>query len=129
MELLPCPFCGSADVEMVTRYELFVVECQDCGAVGQDRANEHYAAAAWNRRATDPALLALARFGAEVLCESTDYCGSFACGLSMAALEHIALAGPVLDFPDVGSPTIRPGIASAIARLLAPDGTESEVAP
>ena len=114
MELLPCPFCGSADVEMVTRYELFVVECQDCGAVGQDRANEHYAAAAWNRRAAnapaDPALLALAKLGAEVL------------HYSSVADERRERSG----IYEADGMTYAPGVLALADRLLAPDGAASE---
>ena len=124
MDLLPCPFCGSADVEMVTRYELFVVECQDCGAVGQDRAKEHYAAAAWKRRAAnapaDPALMALARFGADVIASHRGPTGKWA-QPALLALPDIAR--------DIGvtiGGQFAPGIASAIAALLAPDGAASE---
>lgn len=66
----------------------------------------------------DPALLALAKLAAEVLRESDE----FQFGLSGPAIHHIALGGALLDHNDVGMPSLRPGIADAIARLLAPDG-------
>jgi hypothetical protein len=101
----------------------------ECFSCTEPHYEPEYAAATWNRRAAnapaDPALLALAKLGAEVLRESD----GFQFGLSGAAIHHIALGGAVLDHNDVGMPSLRPGIADAIARLLAPDGAASEGGP
>lgn len=50
--LLPCPFCG-AEAPRVFPANTFV-ECQGCGGLGPDGANETEAIAAWNRRTALP---------------------------------------------------------------------------
>ncbi len=58
-ELLPCPFCGSADSRLVqcfTRasddFAFWSVECLDCGAEIADDESQEAADRHWNTRAT-----------------------------------------------------------------------------
>ena len=59
--LLPCPFCGNENVEVITHYDLnygskseFLVHCftldGGCGACGGLRDSKYEAIEAWNRR-------------------------------------------------------------------------------
>lgn len=49
-ELLPCPFCGSNDIDTEGPcYTEFM--CNDCGASIYDQASHAEAIAAWNTRA------------------------------------------------------------------------------
>jgi hypothetical protein len=68
----------------------------------------------------DPALLALARFGADVIASHRGPTGKWA-QPSLLALPDIAR-----DLGVTISGQFAPGIASAIAALLAPDGAASE---
>jgi Lar family restriction alleviation protein len=62
--LAPCPFCGSSQVEAVSRArgEMWFVACLDCHAIGPeppaghqgDPTTEAEAIAAWNRRPAHP---------------------------------------------------------------------------
>ena len=57
-ELLPCPFCGSADIDLVPTYHAGrgTPICTDCGAnVGVHDTDEENNAA-WNRRADNSEL-------------------------------------------------------------------------
>ena len=124
-ELLPCPFCGEA-ADLVGEFELDVVACQTCYARTDAFAGDgEHAAAAWNRRAAnapaDPAVLALAKLGASLLRRSWNE------GVGFCDSEWLQddLDGDAVSFglADKG-PNVRlgltPGIADAIARLLAP---------
>lgn len=55
-KLLPCPFCGCADLEMQHVSDMWgetsKVECKGCLASGP-QANVHAAAVLWNRRIDD----------------------------------------------------------------------------
>lgn len=65
-ELLPCPFCGSADLEISDLdEETCVVDCKKCLSnggyyPGDDSTQPYEAAELWNKRTDriDPALLA-----------------------------------------------------------------------
>lgn len=68
-KLLPCPFCGSTDVLVITDEdddgEFAAVGCNDCGAgsrqhyfCGEDA--REYAAGAWNRRPPEDTCLSIA---------------------------------------------------------------------
>ena len=72
------------------------------------------------RAPADPALLALARFGADVIASHRGPTGKWA-QPSLLALPDIAR-----DLGVTISGQFAPGIASAIAALLAPDGAASE---
>ena len=57
IELKPCPFCGSADIEISFRYPLLgkkelrmLVVCNCCGCMTAQYRNEDKAVEAWNRR-------------------------------------------------------------------------------
>lgn len=49
-ELLPCPFCGSRDIELVSGAPETWVRCRGCRASTDTRSVEQ-AVYAWNRRA------------------------------------------------------------------------------
>lgn len=124
MELLPCPFCGEA-AQIVGEFELDVVACQTCYARTDAFAGDDgdYAAAAWNRRATnaanapaDPALLALDR---ELRIRNLIAEREFN---TAAANREIAQFGEWRWDHDAADKAC----ADAIARLLAPDGAASE---
>jgi hypothetical protein len=51
-ELLPCPFCGSTNIEALARFNF--VACQGCGASLEDV--EPSARELWNTRTTPPAV-------------------------------------------------------------------------
>ena len=62
--LEPCPFCGSAHVDVVMfethHNEMWHrAECQNCMAKSSGSKYPALAIAAWNRRATDPAVAEL----------------------------------------------------------------------
>ncbi len=48
-ELLPCPFCGSKDLDYS---DIDYVECVCCGTFGPDSSKEEKSIDLWNRRAT-----------------------------------------------------------------------------
>ena len=52
-ELLPCPFCGSDDIEAIKTdeyYEEYEVQCQECGGRGAWENTKTMAIKVWNRR-------------------------------------------------------------------------------
>lgn len=53
-ELLPCPCCGSANVEVVKSYSygapVFSVACPDCPVRTNRSCGKEYVVEAWNRR-------------------------------------------------------------------------------
>jgi Lar family restriction alleviation protein len=56
--LLPCPFCGSHDVEAASpTYSWFLIRCLGCGievdSFGEDPTGDDIMAAKWNRRAAN----------------------------------------------------------------------------
>lgn len=121
MELLPCPFCGRDGGRIRPGHQVL---CAWCWAEGPEEGTTDEAMSAWNRRAAnapaDPALLALARFGADVIASHRGPTGKWA-QPSLLALPDIAR-----DLGVTISGQFAPGIASAIAALLAPDGAASE---
>ena len=126
MELLPCPFCGQTPwVEYGTDVSYGIRVEHLCRTTPCE--TEADAAAEWNaaNAPADPALLALAKLGAW-LCrhywlDVAHGAGGF--GNSDAGLTDRAAGWfGVMD----ESYTPRPGIADAVARLLAPDGAASE---
>lgn len=85
-ELLPCPFCGSANVDptysLGSRSDgthVHAAGCDVCGAVGPDTPDDSKIGEAWNRRAPPAAVESQERRQAEwgalskVLDEYTDY--------------------------------------------------------
>lgn len=108
------PWCDSCYQDMVQEVE------------GDARAEERALAA---NATADPALLALARFGAGVaqkLWLLVDDVGGGFDDAGGYALDRMAIAAGIMMDADYYNPS--PGIAAAIARLLAPDGA-GEVAP
>ena len=77
----------------------------------------------------DPALLALARLGARLCRDQLSPTGGF-CHVRFEHLDRIGIDVGVLmpGHLDSTGPVTKPGIADAIARLVAPDGA-GEVAP
>jgi Lar family restriction alleviation protein len=132
MELLPCPFCGDDETPQIetglTRGSRIVV-CGGCGASSDYEESAAIAAAAWNRRAAnapaDPALLALAKLGAALVrgwfMGRSGFKSVGADSVSLVADESGVVALSLLT-----GYTLAPGIADAIAALLAPDGAASE---
>ena len=128
-KLLPCPFCG-ADGKMVSvDSRSWWVECRGCEVEGRSQHFENDAIDAWNRRAAnaapDPALLALAKFGAMVLDWSPLECGfpTIPGGVidDMAVRSGCALE----DASDGGHECwTAPDVRLAIAALLAPDAPD-----
>ena len=128
-ELLPCPFCRSDDLDE-QRGRLVHVFCLDCQASGPGGDDLSVALAAWNRRAApDPALLAPAKLGARLCRDQLSPTGGF-CHARYEHLDRIGIEEGALipGCLDSTGPVPKPGIADAIAALLAPDGAgESEV--
>lgn len=57
MKLLPCPFCGGTDLEATFHYFNGAIACQSCEAtLPLPTKSPETQAAAWNRRASPPAL-------------------------------------------------------------------------
>lgn len=53
-KLLPCPFCGGKNINLVDYSEVIVfVQCDDCCATFPHFDTKEEAINAWNRRATD----------------------------------------------------------------------------
>lgn len=50
-ELLPCPFCGSKEVDLVDELVIFSAQCRRCCATASPSSYAIGAAQAWNRRA------------------------------------------------------------------------------
>lgn len=50
-ELMPCPFCGSADSEMQQAQAEHYVQCLECEASTSLLGSRHEARELWNRRA------------------------------------------------------------------------------
>ena len=139
-DLLPCPFCNSVDAPSVHSLKIghrggysfgwCAPDYGGCGARSGVQSTKGAAASAWNRRApADPALLALARLGARLCRAQLSPTGGF-CHTRYEHLDRIGIEEGVLmpGHLDSTGPVIKPGIADAIARLLAPDGA-GEVAP
>jgi hypothetical protein len=90
IELLPCPFCGSSDIEILHREchvagidaEGYCAECCHCGTSQTLYCiSPEYAAKMWNNRAVDvpggvssESLLQVARMMKEI-CSRTEDCG------------------------------------------------------
>lgn len=133
--LLPCPHCGGFDTLTVSGIQIgtkttwrTICDAEDsgCGAQGGTALTKHAAAAAWNRRA--PADLALARLAAKLFdrawIKSVGFVNE---GGLQDDLDRDTVAFGLVRYEAPGDFQMAPGIASAIARLLAPDGAESEV--
>ena len=59
IELKPCPFCGSTNVQLRptdSNYVYYHVQCNNCMAQGGARIWEEDAVAAWNQRAYEQML-------------------------------------------------------------------------
>ena len=54
-ELKPCPFCGgSANIHHVENFEIYLVQCTNCGCIFTTWfPSSDDAKSAWNRRAND----------------------------------------------------------------------------
>jgi Lar family restriction alleviation protein len=53
LEALPCPFCGSVNLDtsfFMPGCDSFQVACGDCGATGPEKETETEALLAWNNR-------------------------------------------------------------------------------
>ena len=129
MDLLPCPFCGGL-AEIVGEFELDAVACQTCYARTDAFACSHgeHAIIAWNSRApADPALLALAKLGANLLDRAwVERVGFLDNNTLQDDLDRAAVAFGLVRYESPGNFQMAPGIADAIAALLAPDGAASE---
>ena len=133
-ELVPCRFCRNRP----NRYPLTTQEGVEEWRVlhhcqGRLRPSEDEAVSEWNAgnvpAAPDPALLALARLGARLCRDQLSPTGGF-CHVRFEHLDRIGIDVGVLmpGHLDSTGPVTKPGIADAIARLVAPDGA-GEVAP
>lgn len=52
-ELIPCPFCGSEKIRMLSQMGRFSAWCIKCDAEGPTDREQSNAVALWNRRATN----------------------------------------------------------------------------
>ena len=131
-ELLPCRFCGTVPETVLrhgvapggTAFRYVTHACRGpearLGSAARDQWNAANAPA-------DPALLALARLGAAVVREmgSPRYAHSFTWDESRV-LDILAHDAGVRVHVNPADQVLSPGIADAIAALLAPDGAASE---
>ena len=142
--LTPCRFCEDVpelEVRRPTATVEFHYARHDCR--GPYRATPEAAAAEWNAEnsipvmddntAPAPALLALATFGARVLQAGLSPAG-FAVGLTGSAIGGAGEAAGAIVYDKDDMARMAPGIASAIAALLAlakadGPGGAGEVAP
>ncbi len=71
-ELLPCPFCNHAQINVRLVGGFWRLDCEYCGTVGARAAYKEDAIEKWNRRTTPPATLWCAKCGdgldAEAVC-------------------------------------------------------------
>ena len=126
MELLPCRFCGQTPwVEYGTDVSYGIRMEHLCRTTPCE--TEADAAAEWNaaNALADPALLALAKLASRLIRRGLEP------GFGLGALLTADAVGCAVFVPDAtdsdySGPVVAPGIADAIARLLAPDGAASE---
>ena len=50
MNIEICPFCGSNETEVVSGWDCFYVECENCNSEGSTLDTEEEAIKAWNQR-------------------------------------------------------------------------------
>lgn len=53
----PCPFCGSEDVDVLSKNHFPYVSCNDCDCRGPDKYDPAEAVDAWNKRAVEGVLV------------------------------------------------------------------------
>lgn len=58
-ELKPCPFCGSADIKIIGRFERYAV-CMNCDVAGPQRPADEEVTGEWNTRPGEKAAAAAA---------------------------------------------------------------------
>lgn len=123
-DLLPCPFCGGENVSL-SESGLWVM-CDNCEGDGPTAASGlcKTPREGWNRRApADPALLALAKLAAKLFdrawIKSVGFVNE---GGIQDDLDRDTVAFGLVRYEAPGDFQMAPGIADAIAALLAPDG-------
>ena len=85
-ELLPCPFCGSADINTEGPcYDAFM--CNGCGASQYDQPGHAEAIAAWNTRASQAEIERL-RKALTACLEAVNKAGGTALGVAMSGKHH-----------------------------------------
>jgi|GEM_PF-2769974 len=77
VELLPCPCCGSDDVEIIEAYSygspVYLVACRVCHVRTDRSCGKEYVVDAWNRRVSD------SKANQETEEDQPGWCGHCAC--------------------------------------------------
>jgi Lar family restriction alleviation protein len=81
VELKPCPFCGSKDVELFGFLNLYVY-CFSCKCEGPSNENKNKAIAKWNKRTAKCKESKVKRQGGKMNKKEQRYCSGYAVACS-----------------------------------------------
>lgn len=109
--LLPCPFCGSDNIEIFANDGKQFAQCADCTACGPDHVNGRH----WNSRHSDAHLVAAAP---DLLASLRDVLETFSLGPLGAAAKY----GPDADLRAIEEACVK----NARAAIAKAEGSRNE---